>query len=236
LKVELITYTPNPDSVVALAGKLCYSPIGIDKLQETLTDEQIQKFVNMLMDMGHESPIEHVSFTFAIEGVSRALTHQLVRHRIASYSQQSQRYVRLDNFEYVVPPEIEKIPYAKMLFIKTMECDQLSYDMLVEELMKNGRTEKEAIEDARYVFPNACTTKIIVTMNARSLYNFFAHRCCTRAQWEIRELGHKMLKAVKEVSPVLFKNAGASCTQLGYCPEGKMSCHRYETLKELKGE
>jgi thymidylate synthase (FAD) len=274
LKVELITYTPNPDNVISLAGKLCYSPVGINELQEKLTENQINKFVNQLIEIGHESPIEHVDFTFGIEDVSRALTHQLVRHRIASYSQQSQRYVKLDHFEYVVPPSIEKNPEAKETFIKAMETDQKAYDwitMLIEDdfareyfdsiginykmvncppyshllyLAENSKEmkskaseiEKKAIEDARYVFPNACETKIMVTMNARSLMNFFAHRCCTRTQWEIRDLANKMLKLVKEVSPILFKNAGANCTQLGYCPEGKMSCHRYKTLKELKGK
>lgn len=231
LKVKLIEYTPNPEKVIASAAKLCYSAVGIEEIQENLTKESTEKFLNMLVSYGHESPIEHVSFTFAVEGVSRSLTHQLVRHRIASFSQQSQRYVRLNQFQYVVPPEIEKDSEAKAIFIKSMEEAQKSYDSIVEILkkkyiekgMKQLSAEKKAIEDARYVFPNACETKIIFTMNARSLMNFFKHRCCNRAQWEIRALANEMLKQVKGVAPVLFKYAGPNCLG-GTCPEGKMTC------------
>lgn len=239
LKVKLMAHTPNPDAVVAAAAKLCYSPVGVDGIMEKLTDEEVAKFVNTLVNMGHESPIEHVSFTFAIEGISRSCSHQIVRHRIASFSQQSQRYVKLDQFEYIIPPEIERNEEAKKIFIESMNKCQEDYNKLVEilfakhyqELLDKGVSEKKAksqaekmsIEDARYVFPNACETKMVFTINARSLYNFFHHRCCERAQWEIRELATEMLKLVKEVAPVLFKNAGAPCTK-GKCPEGKMTC------------
>lgn len=238
LKVKLMAHTPNPDAVVA-AAKLCYSPVGVDGIMEKLTDEEVAKFVNTLVNMGHESPIEHVSFTFAIEGISRSCSHQIVRHRIASFSQQSQRYVKLDQFEYIIPPEIERNEEAKKIFIESMNKCQEDYNKLVEilfakhyqELLDKGVSEKKAksqaekmsIEDARYVFPNACETKMVFTINARSLYNFFHHRCCERAQWEIRQLADEMLKLVKEVAPVLFKNAGAPCTK-GKCPEGKMTC------------
>ena len=223
LKVELLRYTPDGESLVASAAKLCYSPVGISEIEEGLTEDRINSFLNHLMDMGHESPIEHVSFTFGVEGVSRTLTHQLVRHRIASYSQQSQRYVRLSQFEYIVPPHIEKNEGAKKLFVRAMEQDQKYYDeissLLFEEHYnryiseglseKNAKqkAEKEAIEDARYIFPNACETKIVFTMNTRSLLNFFRLRCCNRAQWEIRELAIQMLMEVKKVYPILFKNA-----------------------------
>lgn len=239
LKVKLMAHTPNPDAVVAAAAKLCYSPVGVDGIMEKLTDEEVAKFVNTLVNMGHESPIEHVSFTFAIEGISRSCSHQIVRHRIASFSQQSQRYVKLDQFEYIIPPEIERNEEAKKIFIESMNKCQEDYDKLVEilfakhyqELLDKGVSEKKAksqaekmsIEDARYVLPNACETKMVFTINARSLYNFFHHRCCERAQWEIRQLADEMLKLVKEVAPVLFKNAGAPCTK-GKCPEGKMTC------------
>ncbi len=231
LKVKLIEYTPNPEKVIASAAKLCYSAAGIDEIQENLEDEKAKKFLNMLMSYGHESPIEHVSFTFAVEGVSRSLTHQLVRHRIASYSQQSQRYVRLTQFEYIIPPEIQKNEEAMKIYVEAMENNQKTYDKLADILkekhIKNGMSlavaEKKAIEDARYVFPNSCETKIMVTMNARSLVNFFKHRCCNRAQWEIRNLASEMLKQVKNVAPVLFKYSGPSCVN-GICPEGKMSC------------
>jgi thymidylate synthase (FAD) len=247
LKVKLIAHTPEPEKLIASAAKLCYSRVGIDDIMENLTEENIQKFLNMLLSIGHESPIEHISFTFAVEGVSRALTHQLVRHRIASYSQQSQRYVKLEQFQYVVPPSIEAIPEAKELFIKTMENDQKVYnelvDMLLEghikKLVEEGYSEdkakkmaeKMAIEDARYVFPNACETKIVFTMNARTLYNFFRHRCCNRAQWEIRRMADEMLKEVRKVCPTIFKNIGPSCLE-GPCPEGAMTCGKIDEVRK----
>lgn len=247
LKVELIAYTPEAEKIVASAAKLCYSRVGISEIGENLDKENIEKFLNMLLDLGHESPVEHVSFTFAIEGVSRSLTHQLVRHRIASYSQQSQRYVKLDQFEYIVPPAIEEDERARELFIKAMEEDQRVYNELVdilskkhyEKLISEGKNEKEAkrlsekmaIEDARYVFPNACETKIVVTMNARSLLNFFRHRCCNRAQWEIHNLADLMLKEVKKVAPTIFKFAGPSCVY-DKCHEGSMSCGKMMEVRE----
>ena len=266
LKVKIIAHTPEPDKVVAQAGKLCYSAVGVDEITQKLTEEEIARYVNMLASIGHESPLEHVSFTFAIEGISRACTHQIVRHRIASYSQQSQRYVKLEQFEYIIPPAIESNPEAKRIFIETMERDQKAYDELVDllledilidkhaadygscirEILKENpdvvpnrskvldlyaekflenyrKAEKQAIEDARYVFPNACETKIVVTMNARSLLHFFNVRCCNRAQWEIREMATEMLKECKKIAPALFKKAGPDCVY-GKCGEGKMSC------------
>ena len=266
LKVKIIAHTPEPDKVVAQAGKLCYSAVGVDEITQKLTEEEIARYVNMLASIGHESPLEHVSFTFAIEGISRACTHQIVRHRIASYSQQSQRYVKLEQFEYIIPPAIEKNPEAKRIFIETMERDQEVYDELVDllledilidkhaadygscirEILKENpdavpdrskvldlyaenflkdyrKAEKQAIEDARYVFPNACETKIVITMNARSLLHFFNVRCCNRAQWEIREMATEMLKECKKIAPALFKKAGPDCVY-GKCGEGKMSC------------
>ncbi|KXZ38960.1 thymidylate synthase (FAD) [Alkalithermobacter thermoalcaliphilus JW-YL-7 = DSM 7308] len=247
MKVQLISYTPNPEKLIAMAAKLCYSPVGVSEIEKNLTDEKIEKFLNMLLDLGHESPIEHVNFTFAVEGISRSCSHQIVRHRIASYSQQSQRYVKLDQFEYIIPPEIEAIPQAKEKFIKAMENDQKTYDELVQILtkkhydnfIKDGKTEKEAkllsqkkaIEDARYVFPNACETKLVFTMNARTLFNFFKHRCCERAQWEIRQLAIQMLKQVRKVAPNVFKNIGPSCLT-GACPEGNMTCGKANQIRE----
>lgn len=239
LKVKLIEYTPDPEKLIASAAKLCYSAVGVDEIVEGLNEQNIEKFLNRLMSYGHASPIEHVSFTFAIEGISRSLTHQLVRHRIASYSQQSQRYVKLDQFEYIVPPEIEKDKDAKRIFIEAMEESQKSYDGIVSILkekyinngMKKMNAEKKAIEDARYVFPNACETKIVATMNARSLMNFFEHRCCNRAQWEIHALADEMLRQVKKVAPILFKHAGPACIK-GNCPEGSMTCGKICDVKE----
>lgn len=239
LKVKLLEYTPNPEKIIASAAKLCYSAAHVEDIMENLTEENTEKFLNMLMSYGHESPIEHVSFTFAIEGVSRSLTHQLVRHRIASYSQQSQRYVKLEQFEYIIPPAIAKDDRAKQIFERSMEEGQKAYDELViilkDKYISEGssilNSEKKAIEDARYVFPNACETKIIITMNARSLMNFFRHRCCNRAQWEIRALADEMLKQVKAISPTLFKYCGPSCVG-GPCPEGKMTCGQIQGMRE----
>lgn len=248
MRVTIIQHTPEPEKLVAAAAKLCYSPVGVENIMDGLNEAKVDKFLDMLMDLGHESPIEHVTFTFGAEGISRVLTHQLVRHRIGcSYSQQSQRYVKLEQFEYIIPPEIEKIPAAKEKFIKAMEEDQRVYNELVELLMEEhfkrylneGKTEKQArsmaektaIEDARYVFPNACETKIVFTMSARALMNFFRHRCCNRAQWEIRELAEEMLKQLKGVAPTLFKNAGPGCVA-GCCPEGNMTCGRITEVRE----
>lgn len=247
MKITLIQHTPEPEKVVAAAAKLCYSAVGVDSIMEDLQPEKAEKFVDMLMGLGHESPIEHVSFTFAVEGVSRVLTHQLVRHRIASYSQQSQRYVKLDQFDYIIPPSIAAIPEAKAKFIEAMASDQKLYDELVgilqeqhyQRLIEEGKTEKQAIrmaekvaiEDARYVFPNACETKIVLTMNARTLMNFFHHRCCERAQWEIRELATDMLSLARNVAPNLFKYAGPNCIK-GACPEGSMTCGKIMEVRE----
>lgn len=231
MKVELLAYTENPEKLVATAAKLCYSASGIENISDGLDEEKTEKFINRLMSMGHESPIEHCSFTFGVEGVSRALLAQLTRHRIASYSVKSQRYVNENQFEYVTPPEIENNEQAKKIYIDTMSDLQERYEKLAEilkaEHIKNGvdekKAEKRAIEDARFILPNACETKIIMTFNARSLFNFFSHRCCERAQWEIRELADEMLKLVKEVAPTLFKKCGPPCVR-GACPEGAMSC------------
>ena len=216
MKVNLIKYTKEPEKMVAVAARLCYSPVGVDDLMSGLGNEDIEKLVRFVIKSGHHSTTEHVIFTFAIEGVSRALTHQLVRHRIASYNQQSQRYVKFDNnFEYITPPSIEKNKDAKEKF------DNLISNMhnLYKELLDSGI---EA-EDARYILPNASETKIIVTMNGRELLNFFTVRCCNRAQWEIRNMAIKMLKLVKKVAPVIFEKAGPSCLR-GPCPEGKFKC------------
>lgn len=248
LKVSLLRHTEEPEKLVAAAAKLCYSSVGVEDIEDKLDKEKTQNFIEMLMSLGHESPVEHVSFTFGVEGISRVLTHQLVRHRIgASYSQQSQRYVKLQQFEYIIPPSIEALPEAKAKFIEAMEQDQKYYDELTDILFRehyeklkqagNGDdkarkdAEKMAIEDARYVFPNACETKIVFTMNARALFNFFNKRCCNRAQWEIRELAIEMLRLVKEVAPSLFKYCGPGCVN-GPCPEGNMTCGKMKEVRE----
>lgn len=220
MKIKILAHTPNPERVIALAGKLCYSQVGIDELNDKISDEQVEKFITKLSDMGHMSPFEHASFTFAIEGISRNCSHQIVRHRLASFSQQSQRYVRMKG-EYVVPPYVYWHEELLLEFNHALENADKAYNKLVEGLMRYGRTEKEAIEDARYILPSACTTKMEVTMNVRELLHFFKQRCCKRAQWEIREVAKEMLKQCKEVSPILFKNAGAPCST---CTEGELKC------------
>jgi thymidylate synthase (FAD) len=223
VNVELIQYTPDPEKVVAAAARLCYSADPVPELMEKLTDEKIANFVRKLSSMGHLSPFEHVSFQFSIDGVSRALSHQLVRHRIASYSQRSQRYVKEAGFEFVTPPSISRNPEASARFEKIMQTLQDEY----QELLKVAPAE-----DARYVLPNACTTSLMATFNARSLFNFFEHRTCMRAQWEIRQMAEKMLQLVKEVAPNIFAEAGPTCVTQGVCHEGAMSCGRIKTLRK----
>lgn len=229
MQVKLLRYTPEPEKTVAMSARLCYSPIGAAQLEEKITDEQAAKLVRKLVEMGHFSTLEHVTFTFAIEGVSRVLTHQLVRHRIASYSQQSQRYVKEHDFETILPLSIAARPAEREKFEKLMGEIRNLYTEWTEMGIP--------AEDARYILPNAAETKIVVTMNVRSLYNFFRLRCCTRAQWEIRALAEKMLAEVKEVAPVLFEKAGPSCVTDGICTEGAMTCGRLAALqaKTAKG-
>ncbi len=247
MKVTLITHTPLPEKVIASSAKLCYSAATIDTVMDGLTDEKTAAFVDMLGEIGHESPIEHASFTFGIEGVSRSLLAQLTRHRMASYSVQSQRYVHEAMFDYVLPPEIAAIPEAAAEYRRAMKEDQEHYDSLtailkekhIKDMLAAGMTdreaaraaEKKAIEDARFVLPNACATKLMMTMNARSLMNFFHHRCCNRAQWEIRELAEQMFVLCYKAAPHLFRNAGPKCVH-GACPEGKMSCGMVKQMRE----
>ena len=266
-KVTLLAYTPSPEQTVAMAAKLCYSKSDIESVREGLTEEKTASFLDMLSSIGHQSPIEHASFTFGIEGISRACSHQLVRHRIASYSQQSQRYVDGTSFDYVTPPLIAQSPELSKLYSAALDTEMKAYEELRTGLMaanirayinEKGITEldascgsaelieafraiepkqcsafeKQANEDARFILPNACTTKIICTFNARSLLNFFEHRCCNRAQWEIRDVAQQMLILVKDVAPHLFSKAGPGCV-FGACPEGKMSCGKASEMRKL---
>lgn len=233
MEVKLIAMTDAvmPKKENELVGEFCAAEHVCDHAARTCTSAKLEpmleyddtylswghddlRALEASLRSGHESIIEHAVYTFEIKGVSRALTHQLVRHRIASYSQQSQRYVNMDGFEYVIPHSMENHPhFHRDVWEEHME----SISEMYRELLDGGIPE----EDARYILPNACTTNIIVTMNARELRHFFALRCCERAQWEIRELANKMLEICKEVSPTIFENAGPRCEQLGYCPEAK---------------
>jgi len=231
--VKLLRYTPEPEEVIALAAKLCYSPSNISDLEKKITKDDKGKFIDMLVKLGHLSPIEHASFTFGIEGISRACSHQLVRHRIASYSQQSQRYVSEEKgFDYIIPPSIKSDELALAKFENAMNFAQQAYDDLLKLYYEKGIKGEGANQDARFVLPNAAETKIVVTMNAHSLMNFFEKRTCNRAQWEIRDLAKEMYKTVYKIAPNVFKHAGPSCVTQGKCKEGKMTCGKSEEVKQ----
>jgi thymidylate synthase (FAD) len=221
--VKLLSHTADGEKIAAIAGKLCYSSGGYDKITGTLTDETIASFINKINDLGHYSVLEHMSFSFIIEGVSRALTHQLVRHRIASYSQQSQRYVNESGFDYITPHTIEDKPELKKQFDSMMDSINTFYKSMTDAGIPK--------EDARYALPNAAETKIVVTMNARELLHFFEKRCCNRAQWEIHEMSDLMLAEAKIAAPLIFKNAGPGCVG-GPCPEGKMTCGKITEVRK----
>ena len=210
--VKLLAYTQNADAICAAAGNSCYSERPSYEIVEDINSEKV---LSRIVGMGHHSVIEHAAFTFSVEGVSRALTHQLVRHRVASYSQQSQRYVSMKVPSFVTPHTVQDDPDAMKVFEDTMAEIWAAY----------GKLESMGIpaEDARYLLPNGCTTNITITMNARELLHFFSLRCCNRAQWEIREMADRMLELCREVSPVIFRDAGPPCVR-GPCPEGKLSC------------
>ena len=249
LKVKLLSHTPEPEKLVATAAKLCYSSSDIESLRDGLDEDKISGFIDMLTSIGHESVMEHVTFTFGIEGISRACSHQLVRHRIASYSQKSQRYVSENGFEFITPPSVAELSEAKSEYDRVIAEITESYEkiasLLTEKhtkvLMAEGFDEKTARtkasklanEDARFILPNACETKIVVTMNVRSLFNFFRHRCCNRAQWEIRAVANEMLRQCLEVAPNIFSHAGPSCVADGKCPEGKMTCGKINEVRDF---
>jgi len=217
MKVRLINYTKDPEKIVAQSARLCYSVLSVEDLEEELTNKSIIKLIKKIMKLGHYSVLEHATFTFAIEGISRVTSHQLVRHRLASFSQQSQRYVKInkEGFPYIVPKSIAKDKELAKIFIDTIKELDGIYQLLLDHNIE--------AEDARYILPQAVTTKIIITANARELLHIFKLRCCNRAQWEIREVAIKMLQEVEDIAPTIFKNAGPPCI-LGPCPEGELSC------------
>ena len=197
INVRLIDYTPDPERVVAAAAKLCYSPSGALDIMAKISDDEIPKFLKKIIKLGHLSVIEHASFTFAVEGISRACSHQLVRHRLASYSQQSQRYVKYkEDLNYVTPARIKAKPEIEERYHRLIKEIKALYD----EMLRSNIPA----EDARYVLPNATETKVVVTMNARELLHFFDLRLSKHAQWEIRQLANLMLQEVKKVAPNLF--------------------------------
>ncbi len=228
LKVVLLKHTPDPEETIALAGRLCYSAVGVPELKKSMSEDEKQRLLGVLLRGGHHSPLEHASFTFAIEGISRACSHQLVRHRLASYSQQSQRYVSGKDFRYVVPPAIARDEALRSVFEEEMTRAAEVYSQAASALLDRGRTKEQAQEDARFLLPNAAETKIVVTMNGRELIHAANLRLCRRAQWEIRALFKEMVRLVGEVAPTIGSYMVSKCEPqiLGYCIEGKMSCGR----------
>jgi thymidylate synthase (FAD) len=214
--VVLLNHTPDPERAVAAAARLCYAPVGAAELLESMSDEAVRKVLKTILTSGHTSALEHASYSFAVDGVSRALTHQLVRHRLASYNQQSQRYVKAAAEPvFVTPPSLAGKPEAAERFDAAVRAAFAAY----RDLLDAG----VPAEDARYLLPNAAETKIVVTMNIRELLHFFTLRCCNRAQWEIRALAHRMLELAEPTAPYIFLDAGAACRR-GPCPEGSMTC------------
>ncbi len=225
LKVELISYTKDPEQICAAAIKQCYSKVGVSDLKKKINKKTKERLIRQVISSGHTSTIEHASFTFAVEGISRACSHQLVRHRIASYSQQSQRYVdfKAKGFDYVIPHLIKKNPKLLKKFYKDMDEIFDKYKNLIE----NGMTP----EDARFILPNACETKIVITMNARAFLNFLKERLCNRAQWEIRAMAYQMLCLVKKIAPNIFQYAGPTCQTEKICWQGNLSCDLWKNIK-----
>ncbi len=236
LNVKLLDVTENALALIYCACRQCYAEQFAGDIFDQIKDDDVKQaaFIKKIISSGHESPLEHVKFTFAIEGVSRALTHQLVRHRLASYSQQSMRYVKEKDFDYIIPPTIEKNQEAKNEFEELMNAIQQSYTKLLTLMGQDNIIGETANQDARFVLPQAAETKIVVTMNCRELLHFFKHRCCSRAQWEIRSLAEKMLADCRSRLPLLFSQAGAKCVSLGFCPEGARFCCGRFPVKEEK--
>lgn len=215
MQVTLLAHTPDPERVIAAAARLCYSPVSAAELKEKISDEEIGRLLKIILRSGHLSTCEHPSFTFGIDGISRTCSHQLVRHRLASYSQQSQRYVRYSVPELVVPPLVAADESLSKQF---KESTLAAFDRYMEFLEAGVDPE-----DARYLLPQAVATKIVVTMNARELLHFFTLRTCERAQWEIRAMAEEMLIKVYPLAPRIFKKSGPACIR-GRCPEGKFYC------------
>jgi thymidylate synthase (FAD) len=226
MDVRLLEVSQNAIALIYAACRQCYSEkFSADIFSDPAADlKKQEEFVKNVVSSGHLSPLEHVKFSFAIQGVSRALSHQLVRHRLASYSQQSQRYVKEKDFDYIIPPSIERNNTARVEFEKLMVEIQQSYTKLLNLLGQDNLSGESANQDARFALPQAAETKIVVTMNCRELLHFFQHRCCERAQWEIRQLAQKMLALCRKELPAVFTSAGAKCEELGYCPEGERFC------------
>lgn len=221
-----MSYTPNPDELIAASARICYRDIAAKELLQAEEESLSRKLIAELFASGHMSAFEHVSFTFGIDGLSRVASHQLVRHRLASFSQQSQRYVSMspDPEAVIIPPNIKANPDALRLYSEAVRHSQEIY----RELCAMGIPK----EDARFILPHGHSTRLIMTMNARELHHFFGLRLCRRAQWEIRELARKMLILCREKAPVIFDMAGPGC-MFGKCNEARTCGKPYMNMEEL---
>ena len=222
MQVALVNYTPNPELTIVAAARSSASQSTVEELWRSLDPQQIDNLLKQLLDSGHLSPFEHSSFTFNIQGISRATSHQLVRHRLASYTQQSQRYVALKERRYVTPPTIFK---QADLLAKYQRAVETAHELYCEMLEANIPAE-----DARYVLPQAVETQLVMTMNARELLHACSLRLCLRAQWEIVELFERLKAEVERVAPRLGAELKPKCYRLGYCDE-RESCGIFPTLK-----
>lgn len=221
MRAVLLRHTPDPERAVAAAARVCYSPLSVTELERELSEDDISRLLRFLLRAGHTSTFEHASFTFGLEG-SRACLNQLVRHRIASYSQQSQRYVEASEVEFIAPPTVQANQEAAAAYQEALAGARQAYTRLIALGVPK--------EDARYVLPVGANSRLVATYNARSLHNLFSLRCCERAQWEIRDLCREMLRLVREVAPRLFPRAGPPCETQGICREGELSCGRLRQL------
>ncbi len=229
LKVTLLTHTPDIQKTCALAARTCYSAMHTDELREWAEEKDTGAFLEGVMSSGHLSVLEHASFTFLVEGVSRSLLAQLIRHRIASFSVQSQRYVSMaGGFDYIIPPAVAALGEEAKAEYEAQMAQMARWYAAWQERLGGGSA---ANEDARFVLPNACETRLTVTMNCRELLHFFSLRTCRRAQWEIRHLATEMLRICRREAPVLFADAGPGCVR-GACPEGKRSCGMAKEVRE----
>ncbi len=230
MRVFLLSHTPEPDAIVAAAARICYSDISAQDLLKTEENILSEKLLGSLFRSGHLSTFEHVSFTFAVDGLSRVASHQLVRHRLASFSQQSQRYVKMsldnssDDSSVIIPDSIKKNPEALEIFESQVKSSYAAYEKMLELGI--------AKEDARFILPHGNSTRLVVTMNARELHHFFELRLCRRAQWEIHELARQMLVLCREKAPVLFAKAGPGCI-FGSCHESRSCGRKYESMEDL---
>ena len=229
LNVTLIAHTPEPEKVIAMASRTCYSALDLEGLDKKTDTTDNAAYIRRVLASGHTSIAEHASFTFGLEGVSRTLLAQITRHRVASFSVQSQRYVSVagaEVFDYVLPPRIRALgPDAEEKFAQQMKTMQRWYDEWSEAL------GQDSAEDARFVLPGAAATRIVMTMSARELLHFFSLRMCNRAQWEVREAAWRMYELVYPLAPSVFENAGPGCAR-GACPEGKRTCGKAAEVRE----